>query len=161
MLHKLLNGPLNEGRRQFLEMIIWWGIPPLVVPALRWTQDPPEHRWNLFIRDFTTYSLGTGIFFLGKYLMEKATRSRFTNPQAAILFGSAFGLLVNQLYVGIGAVKLSRWLAPTESSASNSKLPHSSAELLPTVNLPRRQLQPNLLPGIRSQVSVFNQFALH
>lgn len=161
LLHKLLNGPLNEGRRQFLEMIIWWGIPPLVVPALRWTQDPPEQRWNLFIRDFTTYSLGTGIFFLGKYLMEKATKSRFTNPQAAILLGSAFGLAINQLYVGIGAVKLSRWLAPTKVVPLSRKPSGSSVEIVPTVRPHQRPVQPNIRLGLRSQVSVFQQFTLH
>lgn len=104
------SGPLTEIMRQRLEILLWWVLPPIVIPSLRWLQDPPKLKNKLFIRDFTTYSIGAVVFFAVKYLSEAAAGPFIKNLQAKCLLGSAVGLAANLLYAGIGAIKLSQWL---------------------------------------------------
>lgn len=95
-----------------VETLLTWVAPPLVVPALRFFQDPPESRVTLFARDFATYSLGAGLFFLTRYGIHRFLQEVAPGmpPKARQLMAFLGALAINLVYAGVGAVQLSQWL---------------------------------------------------
>ncbi|MCA9799171.1 MAG: hypothetical protein KC474_06440 [Cyanobacteria bacterium HKST-UBA04] len=59
---------IRPGRRGLdvnkLQHLMTWVTTPIVVPAARFFIDPPQRRKQLFVRDFSTFVLGSGIYFL-------------------------------------------------------------------------------------------------
>lgn len=93
-----------------LESLLSWGLPPLIIPLLRWFQDPPELRWKLFTRDFTTYSIGTCLFLGGRSLLRKALKGFIPNEGTRELSAFLIALGGNLAFAGIGALKISKWI---------------------------------------------------
>lgn len=74
-LFKKLSKTSAESKRLMAIRIIGWGLPVALIPGLRFTQDndkKPSLRKELFVRDFTAYSVGTGIYFAALTGAKKA-----------------------------------------------------------------------------------------
>jgi hypothetical protein len=107
---------LTLRKTELVKEMVTWVAPVLVIPALRYFQEKPEQRNELFIRDASTYGFGAclflGIQFVGRALLRKS-RIPLTKPaQELAAFLVAFS--ANMLYAGIGAVKLSHLFAPPQ-----------------------------------------------
>lgn len=107
--------------------ILTWSVPPIVIPALRFYQDPPDERKKLWVRDFTTYSIGAAIFLAtelaANFFLKRSKLIRKENQRNFTSFLA--GLIANQLYAGIGAVKLSKIISaknPKKDNITFSKL---------------------------------------
>jgi hypothetical protein len=153
-----LSASMADKSFQLMERRLTWIVPPLVIPALRYMQDSVETRDKLFIRDFTTYSIGAAAFFAASLLAKKGFQSVRLFRQPAIQNFAAFmvGLACNQLYAGVGAIKLSEWLTkrvkadmPADSakqfSNSNVQIKLSPSHL-PTIIRPESRPVPHLHP---------------
>jgi hypothetical protein len=104
---------LTEQQANRLETILTWTAPSAAIPALRATQDPPELKLRLFVRDFSTAVLG-GLVFLGassgiEGWMASNAWMPHTPTRRLLAFG--LGLTGNILYAGLGAPRLSAWIA--------------------------------------------------
>jgi hypothetical protein len=93
-----------------------WLMPPLVIPALRYCQDPLEERNKLFARDFSTYSLGAGLFLGVKAGLGVVLKKTGLNPDVQDFVSFAAALTLNLLYAGLVAPNLSAWLKPSNTS---------------------------------------------
>lgn len=106
-----------------VQTLLTWGGPPMVIPALRFFQDDPKDRKELFIRDFGTYSIGTIVFFSAKIasnkILKKTNLVKDKELQDLISFSTA--LISNFLYAGIGAVKISKLIAKLKSEKKTIK----------------------------------------
>lgn len=129
-MFKLFNKLLEEGASALTKLardpkkimeIMTWVSPALFIPAMRFTQDEENQRVKLFVRDFTTLSLGAGIYLGTKALMMRATGGR-----ELLSFGIA--LAANLTYAGIGAVKFSQWFANKRKQHQTSQLPKRESQ---------------------------------
>ncbi len=60
------------------ERVITWCAPVLLIPALRYVQDsdkPKDLRNELFVRDLSSWALGTGIYFASLIVAAKTMNS--------------------------------------------------------------------------------------
>ncbi len=142
-----------------VETALTWITPPLAIPALRYFQDPPELRKTLFVRDFTTYSIGAGIFLLTGWLTHTALKASgiIKNPSVLKLAAFLTALTANLLYAGVGAIKLSQRLNPAQKAASAPpvKLPSQAPKPMQTFPAfptekpvePHFQAAPNVFPS--------------
>jgi hypothetical protein len=89
-----------------------WVLPTVAIPTLRYFQDDRKERNRLFIRDASTYTLGTLIFLVvyraGLALLRKSPLPPGEGKRDLLAFLAA--LAANILYAGIGAVRLSKHL---------------------------------------------------
>jgi hypothetical protein len=89
-----------------------WVAPAAVIPTLRFVQDTrqrPEMSKELFVRDFTTYSIGAALFLGLSIASEKLYQSLklFKGNNNKIKFAAFMtGLVPYLLYSGIGALKI-------------------------------------------------------
>lgn len=106
-----LTASITPNKARAIETVVTWAGPALFIPTLRFPLDKPEDRKELFVRDFSTYAVGSMIFLgtmgLTGLLLKKVSPAKIT-PQVKrlISFFAAFASYV--LYCGIGAVKLSK-----------------------------------------------------
>ena len=52
-------------RELIAERAVTWGLPLAIIPSLRYVEDhdkPAKIRKELFVRDFTSYAVGLGIY---------------------------------------------------------------------------------------------------
>lgn len=108
-----ISGFVNPERLQKAQEILTWTTPSLVIPALRFVQDDPKDRKELFIRDFTSYAIGGCSYFAGTALGQlffKTTKLVKNKPMVNFL-SFLTGLAGYLLYSGIGAVQLSKKLS--------------------------------------------------
>ena len=97
------------------ETSIIWGTP-LMIPPLRYFQDeekPQKLRKELLYRDFSTYSVGTGVYFAIKFLVSKLLESKQFNKvsnSSKNLVGVMIGMTAYVMYNAIGAIKTSKML---------------------------------------------------
>lgn len=97
---------------QVVREVLTWGLPPLAIPTMRYLQDPPESRKQLFVRDASTYVMGAAIYFLvGRGSLHLFNRFKVI-PNLVYREMTAFllGLTANLLYAGVGAVHFSHWV---------------------------------------------------
>ncbi len=121
-----LFGKLTPKKLHAIETLVTWGAPPVFIPLLRLYQDPPKQRWKLFARDFSTYSVGTGLFFLtglGVHRLLSKTALIPHQPTRRLLSFMA-AITANVLYAGIGAVKLSERINSSKDHVPQ-EMPHS------------------------------------
>lgn len=116
MYLKGFTGGFTPARAKQLERIMTWGTPALVIPALRFTIDSkkrPEMSKELFVRDFTTYSIGSSLFFIGSYVGDKlfSAMKVFKEPYKKNFASFLIGLAGYLLYSGIGALYVSEALS--------------------------------------------------
>lgn len=101
--------------------VITWTAPSVFIPSIRYMQDPPHRRNELFARDFTTYSLGASIYFIAgitsKKLLDKTKLIKSEEVKEFISFLSA--ITFNILYAGIGAIKISQHIKKKSSNTKN------------------------------------------
>lgn len=103
---------MSEHQANQIQNVITWTAPALVIPALRYLNDDKQDRERLFVRDFSTYLLGSGLY-LGVQALSYHTLHRvaphWSLPQVQL---ASFGLALtaNLLYAGVGAVYVSKWV---------------------------------------------------
>ena len=125
------------------EIVTWLG-PTLVVPAMRYAQDPPETRDRLFVRDFSTYAIGSAAYFAMRGLTVRLLQGRFANPNVATMLSMVAGVLGNIAYAGLGAVRFSKWAesklqarkAATQLPAFSGSVPVTKPAFTPTFSAP-------------------------
>lgn len=107
-----MSGILTSQKLQKAQEILTWTTPSLVIPALRLTQDNPEDRKELFIRDFTSYAIGGCSYFAGTALGQLffKTTKLIKNKPVVNFLSFLTGLTGYLIYSGIGAVQLSKKL---------------------------------------------------
>lgn len=93
-----------------LETIITWTAPALFIPSLRVFNDPPKERKKLFVRDFTTYSIGTTLFFVSKSIAYNLLNKVIKNEGKKNFASFMVAITSNIMYAGVGAVKLSQFI---------------------------------------------------
>jgi hypothetical protein len=89
--------------------LMTWTLPAAVVPSLRWFQDKPELRNQLFIRDFVTFSLGS-VHYFGAQLLTQFALKNVVPKQRLKPFSAATGLAAYMAFAGVGALRISKWL---------------------------------------------------
>jgi hypothetical protein len=118
----VIRGRLSDGQAQKAINILTWTLP-VTVPFIRLTQDPPEIRQQLFIRDATTLAVG-GVGFLGTQAGFQQLSKRMHWFKGASgqrqLVSFLLAMAGNVLYGSLGAPRLSVWL--------DNKLKAQSAE---------------------------------
>lgn len=104
-------------------------------------------RDKLFVRDFTTYSIGAGIFYLTGFVANQSFKALKLFPHAPARHLAAFlmALTANLLYAGIGAVHLSNKLV------KQPVIPDKSADTPKFVTITPRSLKPLASSGNRQQ----------
>ncbi|MEI7475091.1 MAG: hypothetical protein WCK67_09980 [bacterium] len=106
---------------QKVKDVITWTAPSVFIPSIRYLQDPPDRRNELFARDFTTYSIGAGIYFIAgimsKKLLDKTKLIKSEEVKEFISFLSA--ITFNILYASIGAIKISQHIKKESKSTKN------------------------------------------
>lgn len=101
---------INAKHFPVIKDVLTWTAPALLIPTLRYFQDPPEQRKELFLRDASTYSAGAALF-LGLGLLGKRLLNRwgtFKTPATRDLVAFLVALAANILYAGVGALHFSR-----------------------------------------------------
>lgn len=89
---------------------VTWVAPALGIPVLRYFQDDPRERRRLFIRDFSTYTVGAATYFICKLAALKLLKSRVPSAGHRELYSLIAGVAGNITFAGIGAVRVSRFL---------------------------------------------------
>ncbi|MFM7469811.1 MAG: hypothetical protein ACKO37_09955 [Vampirovibrionales bacterium] len=104
---------LVQTHERSISTLATWVVAPLLVPLIHYTQDRPEERRRLFIRDFSSLSIGATLFFTASTLTSnllKHTKAFAQKASHARLLSLGAGLVANVLFTGFIAVPLSRWL---------------------------------------------------
>ena len=93
--------------------LVTWIAPSVAIPALRYLSDPRERRNELFLRDASTYAMGTVIYFTVGPLAKKFFQAvnLFKTDMQRNYIAFLLAITANILYAGIGAVKLSQHYA--------------------------------------------------
>ncbi len=156
----LLGGISNRGLIRVAEMATWCA-PPLVIPTLRYFQDPPESRRRLFVRDFSTYSLGAMVYFGAKLLALQLFRPLIRDTMRRQLAALLVGLSANMIFAGLAAVRLSRLAdrhLPRLIAIANARLHGLPVD--PAFRLPARAMDATLggLPGLERRSGAFDVF---
>lgn len=137
-----ISGLVNPERLLKAQEILTWTTPSIVIPALRFVQDDPKVRKELFIRDFTSYAIGGCSYFAGTALGQlffKTTQLVKNKPMVNFL-SFLTGLAGYLLYSGIGAVQLSKKLGKNKKPEEELKQP------LQSYNTDVLALNKNILP---------------
>jgi hypothetical protein len=150
LAQKLLQLPEAVYHKWQIRMM--WIGPATLIPAMRYFQDPKETRDQLFVRDFSTYSLGAGLFYgaasLTEKVMDKAKLVKHLPARGFV--GFLAGFTAYNAFSGMGALKLAKELC-TPSSLKETK-----TEATDSFNQ-----HPALLPVNRSEMPLGTQPVLH
>lgn len=133
--------------------VITWVAPAIGIPALRYLHDAKDRRKELFLRDATTYSLGTVIYFAVGFLTKKllTALNLFKNAANRDFASFLMAITANILYAGIGAVKLSQYYAHKQNEKTGSPIPG------PTFRVPSGSMNISIKPP--AMFSGFSSYA--
>jgi hypothetical protein len=113
---------------QRIQDVSTWVAPAVVVPLVRYTQDPEEDRNQLFVRDFGTLSVGAGVYLGTRYKLMPALLNRLNafpkNPAARRFWSYLPAHLLAIAHGGIVAVQFSHWYS--EHVLNKHKHSHTS-----------------------------------
>ena len=135
--------PLIKQHAPQIERVITWAGPPLIIPALRFSRDDPEHRNELFVRDFSSWSIGSAGFLGGSALsaiLLKKLPQKLSNTTIR-LTSFLVGFTIYCLYSGIGALKLSKWF----NNKQNLNIKRENTPILNAYSLSKDLFQNNNL----------------
>jgi hypothetical protein len=107
-----LKQALTRHEHTIATLATWVGAP-FLVPVIRYTQDKPEERRRLFIRDFSSLSLGACLYFAASLFTKKLlnkSKAFENHPAEKRLLSLGAGLAANVMFTSFFAVKLSQWL---------------------------------------------------
>jgi hypothetical protein len=142
---------IHKGNVERIGKILTWTAPAIAIPGLRYTQDSKTQRKELFVRDASTYSIGTVTFFGTEYIVKKGLDhfKLIRNLDQRALVAFLVGLTANLLYAGIGAVRFSKAFSQyqakkaAEKNEARKTLPPSVSQTQFSASQPRSE---NLSP---------------
>lgn len=141
LVKKLVNQHKNltpEGKRLRYIRVIGWGLPVALIPSLRFAQDSdksPSLRKELFVRDFSSYSIGTGIYFGALYGAFKAVKSpiiKNLSKNKKMILPEVIATASYCLWSGIIAPKLSKKF---NKKAHKNNISDNKNELMPHIKV--------------------------
>lgn len=114
---------IEKHEKPITEALTWVG-PAISIPALRYFQDDPQQRKELFVRDASTYTVGAMLYIgvrlavsqllnegkirLGKYKIPLFHKPLPLGKGVKEIIAVIAGLTVNVTFAGIGATYFSR-----------------------------------------------------
>lgn len=96
--------PFKNGK--MAERVVTWGLPMMLIPALRFFQDsekPEQMRKELFVRDFSSYAVGVGLYMLSFAALAGKKTANSLKPVIG-------GVLSFSVWSGALAPKFSKFL---------------------------------------------------
>ncbi len=107
-----------------IELFLTWITPAIFVPMGRFVEDKDtslSKKKELFVRDFTTYSIGASLYFAGRGIVKGLTKNNksLTSKEKRLL-GVAVGVGVYNLYAALGSIKTARFLGMNKASKNGN-----------------------------------------
>ena len=151
-------GRLSEAQAHKAIKSLTWTLPTLV-PFIRLTQDSPDIRQQMFIRDATTIAVG-GVGFLATEAGFNRLANHlgwFKNAQGNRKLASfLLAMAGNLVYGSLGAPRLSVWLANRVNHANKPKTPPADTYVSFGETSSQSAVNPNLQLALRQPNDVFS-----
>ncbi len=127
---KLLNNfkPVRQSIRNnvtHLGLFFTWVVPAVFIPMGRYLEDKitsPAKKKELFVRDLTTYSVGTALYFAGRGIVNAFANKKGLHSKEKEFLGNAVGAAAYTAYAAIGSVKFTKFLGMDKSSKDNKPI---------------------------------------
>ncbi len=136
---------------------VTWGLPLAMIPSLRFAQDvdkPKKDRNELFLRDFTSYAVGVGLYAVSAFpLTKKLDKVKDLSPFKKSVLPIAAGTTAFSIWSGVFAPKLSKYLTKCDDNSGKIKEMYS-----PQAETPKKlDIKEGEVAFSRNKNNIFNK----